>query len=186
MRLSKNRHNRIFAKNDINHYMQWTVLCRCVPLLIPYCNLHELVLSCTSSYDAERRFILRRIPTSTLHKQRSTRATRKSPKKCADNLGAPRAPTKEQQRIPPEQVKQKEREPLHIFCCTCTFHPLIASDNAQIYRSYRHNHALNGKNRRPHDFLWFWRVPIPRGWPRFLIGKWIFSWKFYAWPYPLT
>ena len=126
-----------------------------------------------SSYDAERRFILRRIPTSTLHKQRNTRATRKSPKKCADNLGAPRAPTKEQQRIPPEQVKQKEREPLDIFCCTCTFHPLIASDNAQIYRSYRHNHALNGKNRRPHDFLWFWRVPIPRGWPRFLIGKFI-------------
>ena len=66
--------------------------------------------------------------------------------------------TKEQQRIPSKQVKQKELETVHVSTCTSTFHALIASDNAQICRYYRQTYAFHGKIRNDPDlYMRFWR-----------------------------
>ena len=84
-------------------------LCICAPLLIPYCNLHELVLSCTSSYDAERRLILRRNLLPTPHTRKGIRTTRKTHKKRGDKVGAPRAPEEHQVRSLPEKVNRSAK-----------------------------------------------------------------------------
>ena len=99
-------------------------------------------------------------PNSKLYTKQTTKhaCDAKNTDKMRRQLGRAARATKEPQRTPSEQVKQKELEALHVFTSPSTLHPFFASANAQICRSYRQKYAVNGKNRSdPYLYMRFWR-----------------------------